>query len=99
MIRGTNLMPSLQLTLTHASGLHARAAAHWVRIAQTHTGGVTVRNLTNGRGPVNAKSILGVMSLGATDGAQLELSATGERADDVLRALQALVARDFAEQP
>jgi phosphocarrier protein HPr len=99
MIRSTNLMPSLQLTLTHAPGLHARAAAQWVKIAQAHAGSIIARNLTNGRGPVNAKSILGMLSLGATEGAQIELAATGEHADEALRDLQALVARDFVERP
>jgi Phosphotransferase System HPr (HPr) Family len=66
-------------TLINADGLHARPAAEFVRLAATFPVRVTI----NGK---DAKSLLGIMSLGLMKGADVEISAErdGARAVDAL---------------
>lgn len=77
-------------TLTNADGLHARPAAEFVTLAATLGVPVTV----NGR---DASSLLAIMGLGLTRGAQAELSATGEGAEAAVAALAALLESGFGE--
>lgn len=69
-------------TLTNADGLHARPAAEFVRLAATFPVKVTI----NGK---DAKSLLGIMSLGLMKGATVEISAepAGATAVDALAEL------------
>jgi len=50
----------------------------------------------NGR-RINAKSIMGVMMLAAGKGSKVMLETEGERADEAMQALQALIADKFGE--
>ena len=77
-------------TLTNADGLHARPAAEFVTLAATLGVPVTI----NGR---DASSLLAIMGLGLTRGAQAELSATGEGAEAAVAALAALLESGFGE--
>lgn len=90
-------MPSITLTIGHASGLHARPAAAFVKMAATFPCTITVRNLTTNKPAVNAKSVLSVITLGVGQGNAVEVTAEGERADEALAALQELVAGNFGE--
>lgn len=78
------------VTLTNASGLHARPAAEFVKEASKHAASITV----NG---VDAKSVLGIMALGAGQGTELELVATGDDARAAVDALVELVTNNFGE--
>jgi len=88
-------MPEITLTIHHQVGLHARPAALFVRTAKAF--GSTIR-VTHGERAANAKSILGVLALGATQGAVITVQATGDDAAAALAALADLVASDFAEE-
>ncbi|BDZ47314.1 dihydroxyacetone kinase phosphoryl donor subunit DhaM [Naasia aerilata] len=77
-------------TLVNREGLHARPAAEFVKLAGSFDAQVTV----NG---VDAKSLLGIMSLGLTAGDAVELSATGPQAAEAVGALGALVRSGFGE--
>ena len=89
---------TLELTMSNRLGLHARPAARLVRTVGGFPGTrVTVRNLTTGRGPVEARSINGVATLGAAFGHRIELRAEGPRASEVLAALQALAEASFGD--
>lgn len=90
-------MPSITLTIGHASGLHARPAAAFVKMAAAFPCTITVRNLTTNKPAVNAKSVLSVITQGVNQGHQVEVSAEGERADEALAALQELVTGNFGE--
>ncbi len=79
------------LTLRNKVGLHARPAARFVQTAARFQAEIRVRNLTRGTAPVNAKAILSVLTLGAEQGHQIEVEATGPDADAALKALEALV--------
>ncbi len=80
-------------------GLHARPAALFVKAAVEQPVKVTVAvagvDGEKDRGPVEATSILGLMTLGAKHGEEVVLSAEGEGADVALDALAALVSRDL----
>ncbi len=60
---------------------------------------VTIRDLTNGRGPADAASLNGVAMLGATQGHEVEVAASGPQASEALAAIHALAERDFDDRP
>lgn len=78
------------VTLVNKDGLHARPAADFVKLASTFAAQVTV----NG---TDAKSLLGIMSLGLARGATAEISASGAEAEDAVTALVALLESGFGE--
>ena len=83
------------VTVTNLRGLHARAAAKFVTLAERY--GASVEVLRDGQ-TVSARSIMGLMMLGAGQGAQLELQADGWDAKEALDALTALVEAGFNER-
>jgi PTS hybrid protein len=76
--------------LVNASGLHARPAAEFVRLASTFDAQITI----NG---VDAKSLLRIMSLGLGRGKSVGLAATGPDARAAIDALTALIDSGFGE--
>lgn len=76
-------------------GLHARAAAKFVTLAERY--GASVEVLRDGQS-VSARSIMGLMMLGAGQGADLELQAEGWDAKEAIEALAALVEAGFHER-
>jgi phosphocarrier protein len=76
-------------------GLHARAAARFVKTAGRFQAEITVEV---GRQKVNGKSIMGLLLLGAAEGTTLMLRATGDDAASALRALEDLVESKFGER-
>lgn len=90
-------MSQRTVTIASSVGLHARPAALFVQAA-TATG-LPVQISKTGEEPVDARSILAVMALGATCGEQVLLTAEGEGADAALDELVALLSRDLDAQP
>jgi len=88
-------MPETTLTIHHKVGLHARPAALFVRTAQRFRCKIQV---THGERSANAKSILGVLTLGAEQGAVIDLCAEGDDADQALDALTDLIHGNFGEE-
>jgi len=76
-------------------GLHARAAARFVALAETFSANVDV--LKDGQ-EVSARSIMGLMMLGAGIGSSIDLRAEGWDASEALAALVELVESGFHEQ-
>ena len=73
-------------------GLHARAAASFVKVAGAFEADISVRKdgtLVSGR------SIMGLMMLAAGLGCEIELIASGRQAEEAVGALVRLVARKF----
>ncbi len=93
--------PAVKATITigNPHGLHARPAARFVQTASAFDASVEVRDLTNGRGPANAASLNAIAILGATEGHELEVSASGPQSSEVIAALRSLADRNFDEQP
>ncbi len=90
---------SITLTLTNLHGLHARPAAKFVQAAAGFKATITVSNLTNGKGPVSARSLNAVATLGAIENHQIRISASGEGAAKALETLKVLVEANFGEAP
>ena len=89
-------MISRAVRVTNALGLHARAAARFVRLAGTF--GAQVRVDRVGR-TIDGKSIMGLLLLAASRGTSITISADGPDEDAALGALTALVERGFDEDP
>jgi phosphocarrier protein HPr len=83
------------ITIPNARGLHARAAAKFVMMAERF--GASVDVIRDGQS-VSARSIMGLMMLGAGKGAAIELRAEGWDAKEALDALTELVESGFDEQ-
>ena len=83
------------VTVPNKRGLHARAAAKFVMMAERF--GASVDVIRDGQS-VSARSIMGLMMLGAGKGAVIELRAEGWDAKEALDALAALVESGFDEQ-
>ncbi len=83
------------VVITNKVGLHARPATLFVQEAARYQARIQVQS---GEKSANAKSILGVLKLGASQGATLHLRAEGEDAAEAIQALIALVERKFDEE-
>ncbi|KRC49849.1 PTS enzyme I [Leifsonia sp. Root227] len=79
-----------EVVLRNKDGLHARPAAEFVKLANTFGASVTV----NGK---DAKSLLGIMSLGLTAGTTAEIASSDDGGVPAVDALAALVETGFGE--
>ena len=86
-------MATREVSIASSVGLHARSASLFVQAA-TATG-LPVTIAKAGGNPVDARSILMVMALGAKHGEVVTLSAEGEGAEAALDSLVALLSRDL----
>ncbi len=87
-------MPQATTTISNKLGLHARASAKLTKLAGSFPCDVW---LSKGERRVNAKSIMGVMMLAAGLGTQVVLETSGERDQEALNAILALMADKFGE--
>jgi phosphocarrier protein len=85
---------SRTVTIVNRRGLHARAAARFVKTVERFKAEITVVRKDS---VVSGLSIMGLMMLAAAPGATLELRASGEQAEAALDALVKLVADKFDE--
>jgi phosphocarrier protein len=86
-------MPTRTVTVASSVGLHARPAA--LLAAAVNDSGLDVTVALPGGDPVDAGSILEVMTLGAAHGDSVTLTAEGDGADGVLDSLVELLSRDL----
>ncbi|MBE6934652.1 MAG: HPr family phosphocarrier protein [Ruminococcaceae bacterium] len=84
-------MVSKKIVVRCESGLHNRQATYFVQKANEFEASIYLESENR---KMNAKSLLGIMSLGIVTGATVTLSAAGADADDAVKALEALLARD-----
>jgi phosphocarrier protein len=82
------------VTILNQRGLHARAAAKFVKLADQFAAEVTV---VKGDMSVSGRSIMGLMMLAAAPGTDIELRARGRDAAAALAAIVDLVVRKFDE--
>ncbi|BBL35951.1 HPr-like protein Crh [Nitrosomonas stercoris] len=87
-------MPIETLTILNKLGLHARASAKLTQLAEKFESEVWLTR--NGR-RVNAKSIMGVMTLAASQGTKVELETTGPDENQAMEALKVLINSYFGE--
>ena len=81
-------------TISNKLGLHARASAKLTKLAGGFPCDIWI---TRGERRVNAKSIMGVMMLAAGVGTEILLETDGEREQEAMNALLALIADKFGE--
>ncbi|PEN15155.1 phosphocarrier protein HPr [Longibacter salinarum] len=84
-----------ELTVRNKAGIHTRPASMIVRTASKYTSEVFLRR---DRYEINAKSVIGVMTLAAEQGATLTLVVDGEDEHDAADALEDLFHNGFGEE-
>lgn len=82
------------VTLKNETGLHARPASLFVNVASRFISDVKV--IKDGK-EYNAKSILGILSMGARKGDTILIQAEGNDSEEVIDALVRLVNENFNE--
>ena len=82
------------LNICNTRGLHARASAKFVKLASGFDSEIHV---TRDGVTVDARSIMGLLMLGAGIGCSIDVSAEGPDAEEAMEALTDLVARKFDE--
>jgi len=85
---------SARFEIVNRLGLHARAAAKLVRVANRYRATVT---LDKDGQTADAKSIMGVLLLCCERGVSLGVRASGEQAQEAVDAIGALIADRFGE--
>ena len=87
-------MIKTSISISNKLGLHARASAKLTKLAGSFPCEV---GLAKGERRVNAKSIMGVMMLAAGIGSTIEVETNGEREQEAMDALLALINDKFGE--
>ena len=81
-------------TISNKLGLHARASAKLTKLAGSFPCDIWI---SKGDRRVNGKSIMGVMMLAAGMGSEVTVEASGEKEQEAMDALLALIADKFGE--
>ena len=84
-------MFSKEVIVRCESGLHNKQATYFVQKANEFDSSIS---LISGERKMNAKSLLGIMSLGVVTGAVITLSASGTDAEAAVNALESLLQQD-----
>jgi phosphocarrier protein len=87
-------MPRAEAEIINKLGLHARASAKLTQLAGSFSCEVWMERGTR---RINAKSIMGVMMLAAGKGSTVTIDTEGDRADEALQAILALIGNRFGE--
>ena len=89
-------MVTTTLTILNRSGFHAGPAGLFVQTASRFR---SVIKVVSGKQTADGKSILSLMLLGATPGAEITIEAQGEDEAEALNALAELITGRFGEEP
>lgn len=84
------------ITIDHPTGLHARPAALFVQVASKFQSRIWVEK---GSKKVNAKSIMGVMSLSVRKGDEVIITADGKDEKNAMEAIKRMVESNFTDIP
>lgn len=87
-------MKTREVVITNASGLHARPATFFIQKANCYKSTILIEKDDR---KVNAKSLLGVLSLGIAKGMTVKITAEGQDEDSALEGLVSLVNSGFNE--
>lgn len=88
---------TIDLDVRNPSGLHARPAAVFVRAANAFRADIKIENLSARTPAVNAKSIIGVLSLGVRTSHRVRITSEGADAETAVAELASLVAGGLGE--
>jgi phosphocarrier protein len=89
-------MVTTTLAILNSTGFHARPAGLFVETASRFR---SVIKVASGKKTADGKSILSLMLLGATPGAEITIQAQGEDEAEALHALAELITARFGEHP
>jgi phosphocarrier protein HPr len=84
-----------EITIKNKLGLHARAAVKFVNLANRFSSEVKIIKDGN---EIDGKSILGILTLAATQGSGIHLRASGKDEESALKALMDLINNKFDEK-
>ncbi len=84
-----------KVILKNRLGLHARAASLLVNVARKFNSSI---HLVKDSEEVNAKSILGILTLSASKGSELIIKAEGEDEEEAIREIEELIEKKFYEE-
>ena len=84
-----------EVVIVNSLGLHARPAATLVQLVLQYTCDVHI-DLNGHR--VNAKSIMGLLTLAASQGTRLDVTCNGEDAEEAMKAIVELIDNGFGEE-
>ncbi|MBM7558215.1 HPr family phosphocarrier protein [Halanaerobacter jeridensis] len=84
-----------KVVISNETGLHARPASMLVDESSSYEADVKI--VYDGQ-EVNAKSIMGVMSLGISQDAEIEVQADGEDEEEAVKAVVELIESGFGEE-
>ena len=87
-------MISKEVVINNQVGLHARPATFFIQKANEFKSSIWVEKEER---RVNAKSLLGVLSLGIVKGTSVKLIAAGAAEEEAIETLSDLIASDFTE--
>ena len=87
-------MISRDIVINNASGLHARPATFFIQKANSYSCSIWIEKDDR---KVNAKSLLGVLSMGIAKGMSVTLVADGQGEEDAIQGLVALIDSGFEE--
>jgi phosphocarrier protein len=87
-------MFSREFTLNNSVGLHARPATFFIQKANEFKSSISVEKEER---RVNAKSLLGILSLGIVCGTTINIIANGVDEEDAVNALGEMIKSGFAE--
>lgn len=87
-------MVSKDVTVKNQVGLHARPATFFIQKANEFKSSIWIEKEER---KVNAKSLLGVLSLGITKGTEIKIIADGEDSEEAVEGLVELITSEFAE--
>ena len=90
-------MRSVDVVVRNPSGLHARPATLFTQAAARFSSKITVENLDRGKGPVDAKSILFLLTAGVSGGHRIRLTAEGVDEDEAIDTLVAMIEAGLGE--
>ena len=87
-------MITKEVVINNQVGLHARPATFFIQKANEFKSSIWVEK---GERRVNAKSLLGVLSLGIVKGTAITIIADGSDEEEAIETLSALIDSDFSE--
>ncbi len=87
-------MVTREVTVLNEVGLHARPATFFIQKANEFKSFITI---AKDERKVNAKSLLGVLSLGVIKGTSVIITADGEDENEAIDALESLIMSNFAD--
>jgi phosphotransferase system HPr (HPr) family protein len=90
-------MRSVEIVMSNPSGLHARPATLFTKTAAEFAAKITVENLTRGKGPIDAKSMLMLLTAGVSKDHRIRLVADGPDEDAAIDSLVQLIESGLGE--